>query len=104
MYHATFSSSSNAAMNSDGSRSGDTRHSTISSRVSPFTALTAVDRLAVNSSEPTWVAASLPVFRSITCAKLVGNLAPEEVVGLVATVEGRDVSRLEVLGVRETAT
>ena len=52
--------------NSDGSRSGDTRHSTISSRVRPFTALTAVERLAVSSSEP--VAASLPVFRSITCA------------------------------------
>ena len=35
--------------------------------------------------------------------KLVGNLTPEEVVGVVATVKGRDVSRLEVLGMGKTA-
>ena len=44
------------------------RHSTISSRVRPFTALTAVERLAVSSSAPTCVAASLPVCRSMTWA------------------------------------
>lgn len=51
-----------------GLRNGETRHSTISAVVRPFTALTAVERLAVRRSEPTWVAASLPVLRSITCA------------------------------------
>ena len=40
----------------------------VTERVRPFTALTAVERLAVSSNEPTWVAASLPVFRSMTCA------------------------------------
>ena len=49
MYQATFSNSSKAARKSDGSRSGETRHSTISSRVRPLTALTAVERLAVSS-------------------------------------------------------
>jgi hypothetical protein len=37
-------------------------------------------------------------------AKRVGNLAPEEVVGVVATVEGSDVGCLEVLGIGKTPT
>ena len=41
---------------------------------------------------------------AISHAELIGNLTPEEVVGVVATVEGSDIGRLEVLGVGEAAT
>src|ERR1035437_3740530 len=43
MYQATFSNSSKAERKSEASRSGEIRHSTISSRVSPLTAFTAVN-------------------------------------------------------------
>ena len=56
----------------------------------PFTALTAVERLAVSSSEPTWVAASLPVCRSITCAWAEALRVPE--------VLGDDVAHAGDLG------
>ena len=40
-------------------------------------------------------------FKLLAFAKLVGDLAPKEVVGVVATVESSDVSHLEGLGVGE---
>ena len=60
--------------------------------------------LAVKKLEPVLFVRSLGTagpecFELLAFAKLIGDLAPKEVVRVVATVEGGDVGRLESLGV-----